>query len=52
MCRAANALQIGRFNWLELALNDTDLQQVILAWYTLPVSIKAAIAVLVSAARH
>lgn len=52
MCSAANALQTGRLKWLEMALNDIDLQQVILAWYTLPVSIRAAIALLVSAARH
>jgi hypothetical protein len=47
MCRAANALRTDRLKWLELALNDADLQRVLVRWNELPQAIKAAIVVIV-----
>jgi len=43
VCRAANALQTGRLNWLEVALNDADLEKVIHTWNKLPQSFRQAI---------
>jgi hypothetical protein len=43
MCRAANALHFGRFQWLETALNDADLQRVIASWATMPAATKRAV---------
>lgn len=48
MCRAANALHSGRFQWLELALNDADLQRLIAAWATLSDPIRKAVNALVT----
>jgi len=47
-CRAANALHSGRPEWLEMALDDTDLQRVVEAWADLPESMRKAIAFLVT----
>jgi hypothetical protein len=44
--RAANALHSGGFQWLESALVDTDLQQVIAAWNDLPEAIRRAMVAL------
>jgi len=43
MCRAANALHSGRFQWLAVAMNDADLQRVIAAWATMPAATKRAV---------
>ena len=45
--RAALALHPGCFKWLELALNDADLQRVIEAWGGLPEAIRRAMLALV-----
>jgi|GEM_PF-5395744 len=47
MCRAANALHSGCFQWLESALNDAYLQQVIATWSDMPEAIRIAIMALV-----
>ena len=47
MCRAANALHSRRFQWLELALNDADLQRLIAAWAKLLDPIRKAVTALV-----
>jgi hypothetical protein len=46
-CRAVLALQIWRIDWLELALNDTDLQRLIAAWSGLPMAIRRAVSALI-----
>lgn len=46
-CRAARALQTGRLQWLESALNDADLQRVIAAWADLPDAIRRAMLALI-----
>ena len=46
-CRAANALQTGRCNCLDLASIDADFQRVIRAWDGLPEVIRRAIVALV-----
>jgi hypothetical protein len=46
MCRAANALHSGRFQWLESALNDADVRRVIVRWQRLPAAIRRAIVAL------
>jgi len=51
MCRAANVLHSRRFQWLELALNDADLQRVMAAWATLPDPIRKAVKALVDSQR-
>ncbi len=51
MCRAANALHLGRLQWLESALNDADLRRVILGWAGLPEAIRDAITVLAGSFR-
>src|SRR3954468_23612262 len=43
MCRAANALQAGRLNWLSSALIEADLQQLSSRWSDLPQAIRSAI---------
>jgi hypothetical protein len=48
MCRAANALQTGRLKWLELALNDAELQHVLQIWKSLSLPIRRAILAIVS----
>ncbi len=45
--RAALALHNGCFKWLELALNDSDLQQLLAAWPNLPEPIRKAVKALV-----
>jgi hypothetical protein len=47
MCRAANALHSGRFQWLQTALNDADLQRVIATWDAMPEAIRIAVMALV-----
>lgn len=47
MCRAANALHLGRLRWLEMALNDVDLRGVIAAWGGLPDNVRRAVTVLI-----
>ena len=47
MRRAANALHSGCFQWLEVALKDTDLQRVIAAWRDMPAPIRSAVLALV-----
>jgi hypothetical protein len=47
MCRAANALQAGRLRWLELALNDAELQRLIVAWSSVPNAIRKAVVALI-----
>jgi hypothetical protein len=47
MCRAANALHSGRFEWLQSALHDAELQRVIETWDALPEVIRIAVMALV-----
>jgi hypothetical protein len=50
-CRAALALQTGCSEGHELALNDADLQRVMLAWPSLPDAIRRAMLVLVDSSQ-
>jgi len=43
MCRAANALHSRRFQWLESAFNDADLQRVVASWGAMPDAIRIAV---------
>ena len=45
--RAALALHTGCFKWLELALNDADLQRVLGAWAQLSQPIRRAVMALI-----
>jgi hypothetical protein len=58
MCRAANALRSGRFDWLPLALNGNDWQhgqlpvaiaRIAESWSSLPPHIREAISTLIDA---
>ena len=42
-CRAALALQTGRAEWLESALDDADLRRVVSVWGDLPDVLRRAI---------
>lgn len=50
-CRAALALQTGRPEWLNLALNDAGLQRVLIAWATLTAGQRRAILARIEAIR-
>jgi hypothetical protein len=43
MCRAANALHSRRYQWLQMALRDADLQRVAAAWEAMPEAIRIAV---------